>query len=260
MSVTAIGAPLWLWRRIASRINVTNTAWAIVALKSPATAKSRLSLCLTELERRDLFFIMAARVINALQQTPGIARVLVVTAAAEVVQFARDLHAEILDQRRDAGTAAAFAHAIDALAALPVLQRPDSALLIAGDLPLISPTAVSSVLQYAGGGIAIVPDRQRIGTNALLCSPPGLLPPSFGGNSFIKHCNMAAALGLPVHVHESDALGLDIDVADDLKCLETRLNRLSTKPDDDALIALLRRARPMTSSSHLDCLGYAYPS
>ena len=83
--------------------------WAIVPLKSPDTAKSRLAQVLSPEQRRALFFELARRVLTALQETSGISQVAVVTASEEVARFAQGFDAMILREPCDAGTAQAFA-------------------------------------------------------------------------------------------------------------------------------------------------------
>lgn len=191
--------------------------WAVVALKSPDTAKSRLRPLLSDAERRDLYFVMARKVIGALKATPQFERVMVVTAGAEVENFARRLGAEVIRQSEDSGTAAAFAHALASFHSI----QPERVLLIPGDLPLISPAALEKLIDQSTdfSGVCIVPDRKRVGTNALLCSPPDAIPPCFGVRSFDKHLAAAKERGVDVRVFESEALSLDIDVADDLALL-----------------------------------------
>ena len=191
--------------------------WAVVALKSPNTAKSRLRPLLSDAERRDLYFIMARKVIGALKATPQFERVMVVTADAEVENFALRLGAEVIRQAEDGGTAAAFSHALASFNS----NLPGRVLLIPGDLPLISRAALEQLIERSAdfSGVCIVPDRKRVGTNALLCSPPDAIPPCFGVRSFDKHLAAARERGIDARVIESETLSLDIDVADDLALL-----------------------------------------
>ena len=57
------------------------STWALVPLKSPDRAKSRLAGVLSPVQRTTLFFALAERVIHALRGTPGIDNVVVVTAS-----------------------------------------------------------------------------------------------------------------------------------------------------------------------------------
>ena len=231
---------------------VSKSTWAVVALKSPDTAKSRLRPLLGDADRRNLYFIMARKVLNALKATPGIERVLVVTSCAEVDRFAAQLDVQVIRQSVDQGTAAAFSHAVMVLLDVARRKQPQRLLMIAGDLPLVSADAISLLLtQSADAAISIVPDRQQVGTNALLCSPPDAIPPCFGEDSFRRHLAAASARGITARVIESPALSLDIDVADDL----TLLGRVPEISDDASLCALLAclmaKPRDDTADGHL---------
>jgi 2-phospho-L-lactate/phosphoenolpyruvate guanylyltransferase len=194
--------------------------WAVVPLKSPENAKSRLSGVLSPVQRRQLLFTLAERVIRALQATRGINDVAIVTASKEIAAFARRLGAQLILQSAEAGTAAAFAAAIQQLQPLQ-LQR---LLMIAGDLPLVSPAAIEQVIACADSqpGVVVVPDRHRVGTNALLCAPPEVMAPCFGQDSFQLHLRAAETAGIAAHVLEVNELALDLDVADDLEYLRTQ--------------------------------------
>lgn len=202
----------------------TMETWAVVALKSPDTAKSRLRGWLGDAERRNLYFIMARKVLNALKMASSIDRVLVVTSCAEVDRFAAQLDVQVIRQPEDKGTAAAFAHAVSVLLDSARRRQPQRLLMIAGDLPLISPEALDALLLQAhGASVCIVPDRQMAGTNALLCSPPDAIPPCFGEDSFRRHLTAASTRGIAARIIESAALSLDIDIAADLALLSRTL-------------------------------------
>src|SRR5690348_4882516 len=86
--------------------------WAVVPLKSPENAKSRLAGVLSPVQRRHLVFALAERVISALQATRGIDDVAIVTANKEIAAFARRLGAQLILQTDETGTASAFAAAV----------------------------------------------------------------------------------------------------------------------------------------------------
>lgn len=209
--------------------------WAIVPLKSPQTAKSRLAAALSDDERRELFFGLARRVIAVLRATPGISQVAVVTSSDEVAAFARESGARVLHQSRDEGTAQAFAEAVTQLR----VQGIDQLLMIAGDLPLITTQAVETLLEAATRhDVVIVPDRFGVGTNALLCSPPDAIPPCFGPDSLALHLAAARAAKLSHRALPVDELALDVDVPADL----------------DYLRALQGVERPARSSCESSCV------
>lgn len=194
--------------------------WAVVPLKSPERAKTRLAGVLSPAQRRQLLFVLGERVIRALQATRGIDEVAVVTASSGVAGFAAALGARVIMQAAETGTAAAFAAAVQALRA----QALSRLLMIAGDLPLVTAPAIEQLIAAAPErpGVVVVPDRHRVGTNALLCSPPGSLAPCFGSDSFRRHLAAARAAGLQTRVLHVEALSLDLDDAEDLEELQRR--------------------------------------
>jgi 2-phospho-L-lactate guanylyltransferase len=204
--------------------------WAVVPLKSPAHAKTRLAAVLTPLQRRQLLFELGERVIAAARRTAGIDAVAVVTADAEVAAFADRLGAVPLMQSREDGCTAAF------VAALPELQRlrPRGLLMLAGDLPLVSPAALQRLLQAGASGatVVIAPDRRRRCINALLCEPADAIAPCFGSDSLRRSIAAAAAAGVRSTVVDDEALALDLDIPDDLDCLHRHPGAgLHTLPD-----------------------------
>lgn len=188
--------------------------WAVIPLKSPESAKSRLSGVLNAAQRLRLFYALAHRVIEAATHTPGIAGVTVVTASEAVVAFAEKLGARCLRLDSDRGTAQACGCALDSLPTYGV----DGALFIAGDLPLISPGALRPLVALSNSGplVAIAGDRRQFGTNALLCAPGSAIPLCFGSGSFAKHLTAAAHAGVAAHIVDSAPLALDIDEPADL--------------------------------------------
>lgn len=207
----------------------TMPVWAIIPLKSPGSAKSRLSGALNAQQRLRLFYVLARRVILAAVRTPGIAEVTVVTASDVVVEFAANLGAQCLRLESDRGTAEACR---DALEKLPVSCR-QRVLFIAGDIPLISSGALLPMVTLSDRSplVAIAADRHHFGTNALLCAPGHAIPLCFGSGSFTQHVAAAARLGVAAHIVDSAALALDIDEPGDLYEWRRRLTE-SDQPID----------------------------
>jgi len=218
----------------------TSAVWAVVPLKSPDAAKSRLATGLDSRARRRLFFAMARQVVRTLVHTPGIAGVAAVTASDEVAACAEREGATVIRQDRDAGTAEARRSAAGQMSA-----SADALLMISGDIPLISTAAIAALLDSRGHApfVAIVPDRRRSGTNALLCAPPAVIPPCFGPDSFQRHLAAARSRGMEARIVESAALSLDIDDLEDLDELRRRLDADPTLLRPELREALLRREK-----------------
>ncbi len=220
------------------------SVWAIIPLKSPHSAKSRLSGVLDDSRRLRLFYLIARRVIEAALQTPGINGVSVVTASNAVMDFSANLGAQCLRLAHDHGTARACSEAIEILPP----SRVQRVLFIAGDLPLISSSVLAPLVALSDQGplIAIAGDQQRIGTNALLCTPGDVIPLCFGEGSFSRHVEGAKQLGVATHVINSPPLALDIDEPEDLNEWH-RLMVASGQPIDEDLRDLFAAREEMMS-------------
>jgi 2-phospho-L-lactate guanylyltransferase (CobY/MobA/RfbA family) len=98
-------------------------------------------------------------------------------------------------------------------------------------LPLVTPEEIRRLIQEARfeRGVAIVPDCRHQGTNALLVRPPGILDYQFGGHSFEAHVQQARQKNLEVRVVESQILGFDLDLPEDLEWLR-QFNPMSVVP------------------------------
>lgn len=222
--------------------NGVEVTWAIVALKNPAEAKSRLRPYCGDDERRSLYFLMASKALRALLSVPAIDKVLAVTASDEVERFVTDHKGAVIRQPQDLGTQAAFAHALDCVMGSGA-PPPTRVLMISGDLPLITAAAISELLDRCQHqpGVTIIPDQRRQGTNALLCSPPDAVQPCFGEDSLRRHWSAARARGHHVQMIESPALSLDIDDHDDLVLLRERLAPSAESDQDPGLASWLKR-------------------
>ena len=197
------------------------SVWAVIPLKSPESAKSRLRGVLDGQQRLRLFYALARRVIDATLHTPGIDGVSVVTASDAVVDFAISLGAQCLRLESDRGTADACSEALEKLPAHCVKR----VLFIAGDIPLVSSRVLAPFVALSDHSpvVAIAADRRHIGTNALLCAPGHAIPLCFGSGSFAQHVAAAARLGITTHVVDSEPLALDIDEPGDLREWQRRL-------------------------------------
>jgi 2-phospho-L-lactate guanylyltransferase (CobY/MobA/RfbA family) len=100
--------------------------------------------------------------------------------------------------------------------------RPNRVLMIRGTVDLAIVVEVFLARAGRAPGVAIVPDRRRVGTNLLLCAPPHAIAPCFGGHSFERHLAAAATAGVEARVLHIEELTLDLDEPDDLDYLRSR--------------------------------------
>jgi 2-phospho-L-lactate guanylyltransferase len=186
---------------------------AFVPLKHPACARSRLLEALTAKQRHSMYFTLARRIIIALRDVPMVRDTVIVTSSAEVEIFAGHLGVRVMHQMRDEGINSACEAALASAVGIT------NALIVPGDLPLVTSESITALLQSShlqDRGVTIAPDRRHIGTNALVCTPADAIRLRFGPNSFAEHLRTARDHGLVYRVFESSELALDIDEPEDL--------------------------------------------
>lgn len=191
--------------------------WAVVPVKDFTDAKGRLSEVLSPEQRQNLARAMIQDVLGALMQAKGLDGVAVMTRDAEAQELCSGLGARILTEDRNAGQTSAVMAASLALKADGI----EGVLTVPGDVPLISPSDIETVLAQHGTAPAmtIVPARDYQGSNCVVCSPPGCVPLRFGDNSYYPHLEAARQAGIKPLSIDLPNLGLDIDTPEDLAVL-----------------------------------------
>ena len=186
--------------------------WAIVPIKRFDQAKRRLASVLNVQQRRGLMLAMARDVLTALRQARRLSGVLLASRAPEADALARAFDVrrfaeseaanlpQALEQARD--------HAANELGASGVF-------IVPADTPLIAANEIDQLIQ-AHRRVTLLPDREAIGTNGLICAPPNAIPLVFDGRSFKAHAAHARAAGFPPRVVPNSSFALDIDTPDDL--------------------------------------------
>jgi 2-phospho-L-lactate guanylyltransferase len=191
----------------------TGGIWALVPVKGFSRAKTRLAAVLGHAERAMLASAMLADVLEALARTEGLAGVLVVTGDTEAAAIAESFGAEVLADPVESGTNAAVLRGLHALGA----RRASSAVVVPGDLPFVTPAELNRVLAALNRApVVLVPAARDGGTNVLALSPPDIITPAFGRDSFACHLAAATAVRIEPVVLTLDGAGHDIDVAADL--------------------------------------------
>ncbi|MCF2134407.1 MULTISPECIES: 2-phospho-L-lactate guanylyltransferase [Burkholderiaceae] len=190
--------------------------WAVVPLKAPECAKTRLAGVLSHAARQALFFSMASHVIGTLRASPRIASLLVVTPSESTAEMARAAGAEILWGPPDEGMANACSRAMAHIAA----AGGERVMFVPGDLPLLDEAAIDMLSRAPVDAIGMAPNRDGHGTNGLICRP-GAIPLFFSGPSFSAHQNAARRAGIDVWVVRSREWALDVDLPADLEEFES---------------------------------------
>jgi 2-phospho-L-lactate guanylyltransferase len=222
---------------------------AILPVKRFSEAKQRLGQSVADPLRRDLARAMVGDVLSALRDCAAIERTIVVTCEESVAAAARYLGAIVVPDAAEAGQSAAVTAGIERAVAEGFAR----ALCIPGDCPALDPGEVAALLESSPPGpadvatlleappagpaevaapeapqagpaeVVVVPDRHGTGTNGLLLTPPGAIPPSFGPDSCERHVRLAREAGVACRVERVPSLLLDIDTGADLAALRERL-------------------------------------
>jgi len=195
--------------------------WAVVPVKERVSAKERLAPMLRPGARQALALAMLEDVLAALTATPRIAGLLVVTVDPEASRLAASYGGRVTEVGARDGHTGAVAAAVRLL----VTEQRGGMLTLPGDIPLVTPREITSVLAAhpPAPSFTIVPSHDERGSNAIACSPPDAVPLRFGENSFYPHLQTAEVSGIRPNVLHLPGIALDIDNPEDvLSFMRTR--------------------------------------
>lgn len=195
----------------------------VLPVKSFGRAKSRTAPMIDATGRAILAEAMVCDVLAALCKVQGIREILVVTREPRAIQAADDVGAVVVPDRAESGHVPAAVLGADAARA----RGAERVLLVPGDCPAVDPEEIEQLLAVEQHGeVVIVPDRHGTGTNALLLTPPDVMVPAFGPESFARHVAFARGAGATVRVAALASLALDVDEPEDLGPLTAALAAL----------------------------------
>jgi 2-phospho-L-lactate guanylyltransferase len=184
----------------------------LVPVKEHSRAKSRLSPLLTPHERGAIAWAMFKDLIRALSPLPY--PVALVTNSSRAAARVEMLGWRVLWEEEQVSESAS----IDAASRLLAAEGADAVLRLPADLPLIQSRDIAEILSLpiTTPSTVLAPSWDRMGTNALLRTPPGLFPSHFGPDSFALHVREASDRGIPFRVVENPRLALDLDDVSDI--------------------------------------------
>ena len=183
----------------------------LLPVKEFANAKQRLCSRLEPRARAGLARAMCLDVLKTLARTRVPNRVVVFTAADEVIQMARPFGFDVVVEESVDGHSAAVNRMVSEL--LPGSSR---ILSIASDLPRLVPSEIDFVLDAATEPITLIPSRDWTGTNGVLFISPARIMMEYGEGSFRRHLSKAAAAGHRADVVSLPGIAFDIDTPEDL--------------------------------------------
>jgi len=189
--------------------------WAAVPVKEFAGAKQRLARLLTTEQRQALAAAMLEDVLGALVAAP-LGGIMVNTVDPLATNLARRYGARVVtDGARDGHTGA-----VTAMARMLAAEGYDM-LTVPGDIPRVTAVEIAAVIEAArpAPSVTIVPAHDERGSNAVLCSPPLIMPLRFGDDSFLPHLASARTLGIEPTIIKLPGIALDIDQPEDVHAL-----------------------------------------
>ena len=194
------------------------TIEAVVALKTLAQSKRRLSAVLSDEQRCGLVEAMAQDVLSCLMGHPEIDTVHAVCgegwARSAFPKGSLMMWEE--GESREGGLIAAY----EMIAAKTAAER---LLFIHADLPFLGQEDVSAMLAASLDHYAVLsPDLTETGTNAVLRWRHQSLPLCFGEDSFARHQQAAKATETPWRVVRANGVARDVDEPEDLDRLDRK--------------------------------------
>ena len=200
----------------------------VIPVKDLHNAKQRLSSLLSPHERRGLFEAMVEDVLDAVVAAERVAEVILVTRDRQAKALAARWGACVFEEPENRGHTPAVKFAAAELIARGV----PAMLTLPGDVPLTQAAEIDELIELhrPAPSITISPARDKMGSNAVLCTPPDALPFRFGENSFFPHLDSARKVGIEPQVVSKPGIALDVDTPADLalfasKVSETRAYR-----------------------------------
>lgn len=200
----------------------------VIPVKSLAESKTRLSEILSLEDRQRLVLVMLEDVLTSLRKSNLIDQIFVITPDRRVMDCAASFSVKTMIDKADHGINESIAmvteQELKSRRASPLLALPV-------DLPLVRPDTIDGIIGKAGNlatPLVVISPSRSGGTNALLRNPPNVIPTRYGANSFDAHVEEAALRKIPLIVHRSEDLEIDLDTPSDLCRIMERGNSTKT--------------------------------
>lgn len=187
----------------------------LVPVKALAQGKSRLSARLSAEARHALSRAMLTDVVTSARSAAGVERVVVVSSDPSLLQLARQLGVEAVDEGYPRGLNGAVAVGTEFCLQLGAT----AVLVLLADLPLVTAQDIELIFRQMNGEpqIIVIPCKEGEGTNALLRTPPEVVPTRFGGPSLEAHRKVAREYSITCQTVEIPRIAFDIDSSEDLR-------------------------------------------
>jgi 2-phospho-L-lactate guanylyltransferase len=184
----------------------------LLPVKDFKKSKQRLVSALDAKTREGLARAMLRDVLCVLAKARAARRVVVFTAADEVIQMAKPFGFDIVVEKSVHGHSAAVNQMVDELSVTSARL-----LSIAADLPRLTSSEIDFALNAASEPVTFIPSRDWTGTNGVLFIPPARIAMEYGEGSFRRHLSKARAAGIRSDVMDLPGFAFDIDTPADLR-------------------------------------------
>ena len=192
----------------------------VIPMKDPSQSKSRLSCVLDNTERQSLALNLFQNTLTFLNRHFPQVAILVVTPAKSIAAIATDYGCQVLLE----SSAKGLNNALSSAAAECMALNYSSQLVLPADIVTLDVAEFSLLLNCPREtpSVVICPAVDG-GTNALISTPPNVIPFSYGANSSGCHYQSAKRAKVARQFINLDKLALDLDNPSDLQRLGSRL-------------------------------------
>lgn len=187
--------------------------WVLIPAKPSWLAKQRLASVLSEEERRHFTHWLLTTLLATVHASAVDVHPILLTSDPSLAALGAPYGYPTLPDPPTADLNAVLEYG----RAYAIEQGAESLLILPTDIPYLTSATLSAFITYAEGTtscVLIAPDREGIGTNALLLRPATAIPFRFGIDSAVRHRAEAQKSGIPFLEYRSPAFAQDIDMPD----------------------------------------------
>lgn len=213
----------------------------VIPMKNPECSKTRLAKVLNPSERKRLALYLFEKNLGFFRQMYPQHNLLVVTESQEIQQIAEGYGADVLieeqraeqqvvqeKEQREEPQQSGLNAAVSQAARYNADRGFDSQLVIPGDIQELDCDEIETLLNHrvTERSVIVCPSYDG-GTNAIMTTPPDVMPFCFGPNSSRKHLLTAFEAGLHTRRVFLESLSHDIDRPEDLSRVDSEFEKIS---------------------------------
>ena len=171
--------------------------WALLPVKSPSQAKTRLTSVLLDQECAALSWAMLKDMLEALDAAEEIDTIVLLTEDAELIDYGLHHGYQVIQEQSGAGLNAS----IDSATARLTDAGVNELVILPVDLPTVRASEIDELCRGHRGALTVCPAVRDGGTNALVATPPNAVAAQFGPDSARRFLMTARKNGLSANTH-----------------------------------------------------------